>query len=143
MRRAGAVVTLVLLGVVVVACGSTKDHSWQGEFIERLEGATAAVERSTRELGRESTYGELLRAGIPLAETLKFKSERIEELSPPAGCEELQESGAKRVSGLALFNYDLEKNATPFLLRHLQRDIREQLVELEELEREAAHCASG
>src|ERR1700760_2073484 len=102
MRRAGAIAMLVLLGVAVVACASTKDHSWQGEFTERLEGATAAVESGTAELNAESSDVELLRAGIPLAKTLAFKAERIYELSPPSGCEEIEESGAKHVSGLAL-----------------------------------------
>jgi hypothetical protein len=36
---------VAVVGALLVAgCGGTENHTWQGEFTERLEGASAAVE---------------------------------------------------------------------------------------------------
>ena len=142
MRRAGTLVVMVLLGVAVVGCGGDS-HTWQGEFTERLEGATSAVEEASPELESEPTDADLVRVGDSVAKTLQSKSESIEGLNPPAGCEEVQEEGQRQVGGVAVFAYDLYKNATPYLIEHLPEDLQERLASLEKLEREAAHCASG
>jgi hypothetical protein len=36
--------------LLVAGCGGTENHTWQGEFTERLEGASAAVEEGLPEL---------------------------------------------------------------------------------------------
>ncbi len=55
----------MLVGALLVAgCGSTEHHTWQGEFTERLEGASAAVEEGRAKSQSTSDDHELFRAGL-------------------------------------------------------------------------------
>ena len=40
----------VVAALLIAGCGGTENHTWQGEFTERLEGASAAVEGGRAEL---------------------------------------------------------------------------------------------
>ncbi len=141
MRRAGVVVMLVVVGAFVSGCAS-KSHTWQAEFTERLEGAAAEVENAAPAFSSQASEEDVFRAGIELGHRLEFKSELIEELNPPAECEEVQEEGRRKVGGLAQETYDV-KNLTPTLYRSIRSYLEEHVAELGEVEREAAHCASG
>src|ERR1700729_2343953 len=113
---------VLVVALVVAACGSTENHTWQGEFTERLEGASAAVEEKLPELQSSTSEIELFRAGLELGRTLGFKDNLIAELEPPAGCELVQQKGKAEVFGLASLGGDLFKNMTPELKRRLPRD---------------------
>jgi hypothetical protein len=82
----------------------------------------------------------VFQAGIELGRKLEFRRELIEELNPPAACEEVQEAGAKKVSGLAQKTYDLYKNLTPFLRRQLPRILKEEIAGIGKIEHEAESC---
>jgi hypothetical protein len=132
----------VVVALLVAGCGGTENHTWQGEFTERLEGASEAVEEKLPELQSTSEI-ELFRAGMELGRTLEFKDELIAELDPPAGCELVQQKGKAEVFGLASLGGGLFKNMTPELKRRLPATFEESVEELEKLEREAAHCETG
>jgi hypothetical protein len=40
----------MVLALLVVGCGGTEHHTWQGEFTERLEGSSTAVEERRVEM---------------------------------------------------------------------------------------------
>jgi hypothetical protein len=61
-------------------------------------------------------------------------------MSPPGGCEAVQEEGRRKVGGTAEFSYDLYKNLTPYLHRKLPRPLEEKIEELKSVEREAGRC---
>src|ERR1700735_1224935 len=101
---------VAVVGVLLVTgCGGPKNHTWQREFPERLEGSKALVEETAGELRPSSSDTQVFQAGIELGRKLEFRRELIEELNPPAACEEVQEAGAKKLSGLAQKTYDLYK----------------------------------
>ena len=133
---------LAVVGTLLVAgCGGgTKHHTWQGEFNERLEGASAAIEEKLGELRSSSSEGEILEAGTRLGQKLEFKAELIEKMSPPGGCEAVQEEGRRKVGGAAEVTYNLYKDLTPTLHRKLPRPLEEEIAGLKSVEREAGHC---
>jgi hypothetical protein len=91
-----AVAVAVVGALLVAGCGGTENHTWQGEFTERLEGASAAVEERLPELQPSAGREEMFIAGLELGRTLGFKLGLIKELDPPAGCEELQQKRHRR-----------------------------------------------
>jgi hypothetical protein len=130
----------LIVALLVAGCGGTENHTWQGEFTERLEGASAAVEERLPELQSSTSEIELFRAGMELGQTLGFKDNLIAELEPPAGCELVQQKGKAEVFGLASLGGGLFKNMTPELKRRLPRAFEEGVEKLEKFEHEAAHC---
>jgi hypothetical protein len=131
----------LIVALLAAGCGGgTKHHTWQGEFTERLEGATAAVEERLPELQSTSSEGEILEAVTRLGRKLEFKAELIDKLSPPGGCEAVQEEGVRKVGGAAERIYNLYKNLTPYLHRKLPQPLEEEIQELGSVEREAGHC---
>jgi hypothetical protein len=133
----------LIVALLVAGCGGTKNHTWQGEFTERLEGASAAVEERLPELQPSAGEKEMFIAGLELGRTLWFKKELIAELEPPAGCELVQQKGKAEVFGLASLGAGLFKNMTPELKSGLPANFEERVEKLEQFEREAAECATG
>jgi hypothetical protein len=135
-------VAVAVVGALLVAgCGSdTKDHSWQGEFTERLEGSTVAVEGAAGELRPSPGQTQALGTVIELGRNLESKRGSIERLDPPASCEAVQEAGAKMLSGLAEADYYHYKNGTPTLLRRLPRILKEEIAGIGKIEHEAESC---
>jgi hypothetical protein len=84
---------------------------------------------------------ELAEAFYPLGRELAFKSALVDKLNPPAGCETVQEKGVKSIGSSGLFAAQLQKNLTPFLQKHLPRDVREQIATLRQLEAKSRTCA--
>jgi hypothetical protein len=138
-KRARIGVLLIAGAILATGCASA-DHSWRGEFDARLGGAIGTIEEEAKSLRPDATPEELLRIGIGTAHRLAFKSELIAKLDPPSSCDTVEEEGEKKVSGSALFSYDLEKNMTPYLARHFERDLKEEVADLKGLEREAETC---
>lgn len=132
----------VVGALLVSGCAGTEHHTWQGEFTERLEGASAAVEARLPELQPSAGRNRMDVAGIELARTLGFKDGLIAELDPPAGCEEVQQKGKSEVFGLAELGGDLFKDMTPELERVLPAPFEEGVEKLEAFEREAEGCAT-
>jgi hypothetical protein len=132
----------LVVALLVAGCGSTERHTWQGEFTERLEGASAAVEEGRAESQSTSDDDELLRAGLELARTLEFKDELIAGLSPPSGCELVQQKGKADVHVLGVLGSGLGENMTPYLKSHFPAILKEGVAHLEQLEREATECAA-
>jgi hypothetical protein len=137
------VAAMVIGALLVAGCGSTENHTWQGEFTERLEGASAAVEERLPELQPSEGEKTIFIAGLELDRTLGFKDALIKELDPPAGCEEVQQKSMGQVGRLGALGGVLFKDMTPELERRLPRDFEEGVEKLEKLEREAAECATG
>ncbi|HEX3361573.1 MAG TPA: hypothetical protein VHS74_11330 [Solirubrobacterales bacterium] len=134
----------VVVGALLVAgCGGTENHTWQGEFTERLEGASAAVEERLPELQPSAGREKMFIAGLEIGRTIGFKFALVKELDPPAGCEELQQKGMGMVGRMADLGGDLFKDMTPELERDLPAPFEEDIERIEEFEREAAHCATG
>src|ERR1700761_5034806 len=137
-------VAIAVVGALLATgCAGTEDHTWQGEFTERLEGASAAVEERLPELQPSAGEKQMFIAGYELGRTLEFKFALIKELDPPAGCEELQQKGMGVVGRMAALGGDLFKDMTPELERDLPAPFEEDIKRIEELEPEAAHCATG
>jgi hypothetical protein len=135
---------IVVVGALFVAgCGSTENHTWQGEFTERLEGATAAVEERLPELQPSAGEKKMFIAGYEIGRTVGFKFALVKELDPPPGCEELQQKGMGMVGQMADLGGDLFKDMTPELERDLPAPFEEDIERIEEFEPEAAHCATG
>jgi hypothetical protein len=132
----------LVVALLVAGCGSTERHTWRGEFTERLEGASAAVEEGRAESQSTSDDDELLRAGLELARTLEFKDELIAGLSPPNGCELVQQKGKADVHVLGVLGSGLGENMTPYLKSHFPAIPKEGVAHLEQLEREATECAA-
>jgi hypothetical protein len=130
----------LLVAMLLAGCGSTKNHTWQGEFTERLEGSTAAIEEAAGELRPSSSGTQVFRAGFELGRRLEFRRDLVEELDPPSTCEAVQEAGAKRLSGAAETTYNFGKNLTPTLHRNLPRILKEEVAAIEKIEREAEAC---
>jgi hypothetical protein len=130
----------LIVALLVAGCGGTKNHTWQGEFTERLEGASAAIEEKLSELQSTSSEGEIFEAVTRLGRKLEFKAELIDKMSPPGGCEAVQEEGVRKVGGAAERIYNLYKNLTPHLHRKLPQPLEEEIAELGSVEREAGHC---
>jgi hypothetical protein len=139
-KRAGIAGLLIGVAVVVTACASA-DHSWRGEFDARLEGASAAMEETLAQTRPNMSEIELAETFYPLGRELLFKSELIDKLDPPKGCETVQEEGRRRVSSASLFASQLLKNLTPYLKRHLPGDVRETIADLKALEAKSESCA--
>jgi hypothetical protein len=132
---------VAMVGVLLVTgCAGTKDHTWQGEFTERLEGSKALVEETAGGLRPSSSDTQVFQAGIELGRKLEFRRELIEGLNPPAACEEVQEAGANKLSRLAQKTYDLYKNLNPFLRRQLPRILKEESAGIGKIEHEAESC---
>jgi hypothetical protein len=142
-RRTKLTFVAVVGALLVAGCGGTENHTWQGEFTERLEGASAAVEERLPELQPSAGREKMFIAGLEVGRTIGFKFALIKELDPPAGCEELQQKGMGGVGRLADLGGDLFKDMTPELERSLPTPFEEDIEKLEEFEREAAHCATG
>lgn len=141
-KRVSIGAALLASTILVTACAGA-DHTWRGEFDARLEGVSTAIEEKLPELGPSSSEDELVRAGLALGPRLEFKGELIEKLNPPDGCEEVQEEGRRKATGVALSVYDLYKNLTPYLHRELSKGLERTIAELKTVEREAADCATG
>jgi hypothetical protein len=133
----------VVGALLVAGCGGTEHHTWQGEFTELLEGASAAVEERVPELQPSAGREEMFIAGLELGRTLEFKLGLIKELDPPAGCEELQQKGIGGVGRLAALGRDLFKDLTPQLERDLPALFEEGVEKLAGFEREAAGCEAS
>jgi hypothetical protein len=58
------VAAMVIGALLVAGCGSTENHTWQGEFTERLEGASAAVEERLPELQPSEGEKTIFIAGL-------------------------------------------------------------------------------
>jgi hypothetical protein len=132
----------LVVALLVAGCAGTKNHTWQGEFTERLEGSAAAVEEKLPELQPSAGEKEMFIAGLDLGRTLVFKHGLIKELDPPAGCEELQQKGMGQVGRLAALGGDLFKDMTPELERSLPTLFEEGIEKLEGFEREATECGA-
>ena len=130
------------VGVVVSACASV-GHTWQDEFTARLEGASASFEEALDELRTETSDIGYPQTFIPLARTLSFKAELIEELDPPEGCQAVQEQGLDQVQGFAGDSSVIPRSMTPELERRLPAILKDEIGNLETLEREAETCATG
>jgi hypothetical protein len=141
MRRAGVVTALLAAAVVIVGCAST-GHTWQDEFTARLEGASGSIEEARAEVHPQMSFEEDFATFLPLGRTIEFKSELIDELDPPDGCEEVQEKGEHAVGGFASFGYDIPKNLTPELEHHIPSIMEEEIAKLEGIEAEAGTCAA-
>jgi outer membrane murein-binding lipoprotein Lpp len=63
-----AAAAAVVGALLVAGCAGTENHTWQSEFTERLEGASAAIEEKLGELRSTSSEGEILKAGTVSAE---------------------------------------------------------------------------
>ncbi len=133
----------LIVALLVAGCGSTENHTWQGEFTERLEGATAAVEDRLPELQPSAGEKKMFITGLEIGRTVGFKFELVKELDPPPGCEELQQKGMGMVGRMADLGGDLFKDMTPELERDLPALFEEDIKRIEEFEPEAAHCATG
>jgi hypothetical protein len=130
----------LVVALLVAGCGGTKNHTWQGELTERLEGSIAVIEEAAGELQPSSSETQVFRAGIELGRKLEFRRELVEGLHPPAACEAVQEAGAKKLSGLAEATYNFGKNLTPFLHRDLPRILKEEIAAIGSIEQEAEAC---
>jgi hypothetical protein len=137
------VAVVVVIALLVAGCADTEHHTWQGEFTERLEGATATVEERLPELQPSAGREKMFIAGLEIGRTIGFKFALVKELDPPAGCEELQQKGMGRVGSMAALGGDLFKDMTPELEKTLPAQFEEDIEKIEEFEREAAHCATG
>jgi hypothetical protein len=137
------VAAALMVALLVAGCGDTEHHTWQGEFTERLEGATATVEDRLPELQPSAGREKMFITGLEIGRTVGFKFELIKELHPPAGCEELQQKGMGMVGRMAGLGGDLFKDMTPELERDLPALFEEDIARIEEFEPEAAHCATG
>src|ERR1700729_892268 len=98
-RRTKLTFAAALIAALLAAgCGGgTKHHTGQGEFTERLEGASAAVEERLPELQPSAGEKTMFIAGLELGRTPWFKKELIAELEPPPGCELVQQKGKAEV----------------------------------------------
>jgi hypothetical protein len=139
-KRAGFVVFLIGMAIIVAACASA-DHSWQGEFDARLEGAARTIEGALEEAKPGMSPGEYMTTFGPAGNSLFFKSQLVKELDPPPGCEAVQVKGKAAVYGAAERIGGAFKNLTPRLERNFSATLEEQLALLEKREREAATCA--
>jgi hypothetical protein len=130
----------LIVALLVTGCGGTENHTWQGEFTERLEGASATVEGAAGELRSSPGQTQALGTVIDLGRKLESKRESIEGLDPPASCEAVQQAGAKMLGGLAEADYYHYKNGTPTLLRRLPRILKEEIAGIGKIEHEAESC---
>jgi hypothetical protein len=130
----------LIVALLVASCGDTKDHTWQGEFTERLEGSRAAVEGAAGELRLNPGQTQALGTVIELGRNLESRRKSIEGLVPPASCEAVQKAGAKKLSGLAEADFYHYKNGTPTLLRRLPRILKEEIAGIGKIEHEAESC---
>jgi hypothetical protein len=134
----------LIVALLAAGCGGgTKHHTWQGEFTERLEGATAAVEERLPELQPSAGREKMFITGLEIGRTIGFKFALVKELDPPVGCEEQQQKGMGMVGRMAALGGDLFKDMTPELERDLPAPFEEDIKRIEEFEPEAAHCATG
>jgi hypothetical protein len=134
---AAAVVEAALL---VAGCGGTENHTWQGEFTERLEGASAAVEEAAGELRLNPDQTQGLDTLIGLGRKLDSERKSVRRLDPPAECEGVQKAGAKELNQLAYETFLHYKNGTPYLLRHLPGTLKEEIAGIGKIEHEAESC---
>ncbi len=131
----------IVLAFVLTACASA-DHTWRGEFDARLEGAAATVEEARAEVHPHMSPDEYATLFWPLGKTLFFKSELIEHLDPPPGCEAVQVKGKAAVYLAGSLLGSLFENLTPQAERDLPRNLEETLALFEKREREAATCGA-
>jgi len=75
MRRAGVVLSGIVVTLVVAACAST-GHSWEDEFTARLEGASGSIEEAATTMRTETSGSGYPEVFIPLSQTLGHKAER-------------------------------------------------------------------
>ena len=139
MRRAAVAVVAVAATTLASGCASA-DHSWRGDFVARLEGASAAMAEAVGEFSPDAKYPEISRAGYRLGHTLQFKHELIRKLDPPAGCLTVQKEGQEEVISVGEDFYFLYKNLTPELQRKLPEILEEGTTNLERIEQEAETC---
>jgi hypothetical protein len=142
MRRAGVVLGLVAVVAAISGCAS-EDHTWQGEFDARLEGASRTVEEAREIWSPQMAPSEYLTVLGPLGQTLFFKSELVKELDPPEGCEALQVKGKAAVYQASQLVGAAFNNMTPQLERYFGRALDETVALLERREREAKTCATS
>jgi hypothetical protein len=134
-------VAAALVGVLLVTgCAGTKNHTWQGEFTERLEGASAAVEEAAGELRLNPDQTQGLDTLIGLGRKLDSERKSVRRLDPPAACEGVQKAGAKELNQLAYETFLHYKNGTPYLLRHLPGPMKEEIAGIGKIEHEAESC---
>ncbi len=133
---AALIVALLAAGCV----GDTKDHTWQGEFTERLEEASAAVEEAAGELRLIPDQTQGLETLIGLGRKLDSERKSVRRLDPPAACEGVQKAGAKELNQLAYETFLHYKNGTPYLLRHLPGPMKEEIAGIGKIEHGAESC---
>jgi hypothetical protein len=141
-KRAGVFFALAATTFALAGCASA-DHTWRGEFDARLEGAAGTVEEALEEASPHMTAPDEFFKFVPPGETLFFKSELIEKLDPPPGCEAVQVKGKAAVYGAAELLGGAFKNLTPMLERRFPAILEEELALFEKREREAANCGTG
>jgi hypothetical protein len=142
MRRAGVVLSVFAIAVAATGCASTSGHSWEDEFTARIDGASTVIEEARDAVGAKTSASGWPDVFIPLSRTLTFRSDVIQELGPPDGCEKVQEEGLNTVFRFAGVSYDLPKNMTPQLEHDLPTVFEEELTKLNALTAEAATCAA-
>lgn len=99
-KRARFAVLLFGAAVIVAGCGA--DHSWQGEFDARLEGASTSVEEALTRLGPDATKDEEFRDYASLGRELRYKGALIEGLDAPPDCADVQTKGLDHVKRTGL-----------------------------------------
>jgi hypothetical protein len=133
---------LLAMTAVLVGCAST-GHTWQDEFTARLEGASSSIEEVRTEVHPNMSVAEDFQTLPPLSRTIEFKSELIDDLDPPDGCEKVQEKGEHAVGRFAAFGYSVPRNLTLDLKRRLPAILEEEIAKLEAIEAEAETCATS
>jgi hypothetical protein len=136
-----AIAVAVVVALLVAGYGgSTKDHTWQGEFTERLERASAAMEEAAGELRLHPDQTRGLETLIGLGQKLDSERKSVRRLDPPAACNGVQKAGAKELNQLAYETFLHYKNGTPTLLRRLPRILKEEIAGIGKIEHEAEAC---
>jgi hypothetical protein len=135
-----AAIAVVVAALLVAGCGGTENHTWQGEFTERLERASAAVEEAAGELRLNPDQTQGLDTLIGLGRKLDSERKSVRRLDPPAECEGVQKAGAKELNQLAYETFLHYKNGTPYLLRHLPGTLKEEIAGIGKIEHEAESC---
>jgi hypothetical protein len=141
MRRAGVVLAVLAAAAFAAGCASA-DHSWQGEFDARLEGAARTVEEAREAWSPRMRPDEYMTVFWPYGKSLFFKAELIAELDPPKGCEALQVKGKAAVYVDSQMVGGAFKNLTPQVEQDFATTLEDAVALLERREREAATCGA-
>ena len=139
-RRIGLVAALSVVACVTVGCGS---NQWSSEITARIDGVTASLRAALEATGPTESKEHDFAAFRDLGRELLFKSDLIEELKPPKGCEEVQEKVHDHVQSTGLGSYGAgdPKNFTPALFPNARNSLRQEISRLEGFIRDAETCA--